>query len=271
MRGTSAASLATVQAGFEPVLRQAKRNAAMLGGQLFTVVDALTASGSLRRALSDPSRSGDDKAGLVRALLSSGADKRVVHVVEELARQRWTSDMDLVDAAEEMAADAVLASAQAAGTLQTVEEEIFRFERVLIGQRELRRALTDRAAPPESRAALVASLLRGKAEPATVQLVSQAAFGPRGRTMAAMLGRMVRLSAQRRQLLVAAVTAATPLSSAQLERLSATLERAYGRAVQISVAVDPRVIGGMKVQVGEHVVDSTTLGRLEDVRRRLAG
>ena len=150
-------------------------------------------------------------------------------------------------------------------------QEIFRFERVLIGQRELRRALTDRAAPPESRAALVASLLQGKAEPATVQLVSQAAFGPRGRTMAAMLGRMVRLSAQRRQLLVAAVTAATPLSSAQLERLSATLERAYGRAVQISVAVDPRVIGGMKVQVGEHVVDSTTLGRLEDVRRRLAG
>ena len=271
MRGTSAASLATVQAGFEPVLRTAKRNAALLGGQLFAVVDALTSSGSLRRALSDPSRSGDDKAALVRGVLGSTADKRVVHVVEEFARSRWTSDADLIDAIEEVAADAVLASAQAAGTLQTVEEEIFRFERVLIGQRELRRALTDRSAPADSRATLVAALLKGKAEPSTVQLISRAAFAPRGRTMAAMLERMVRLAARRRELLVASVTAASPLSDAQRNRLEASLERAYGRAVQLSVAVDPRVIGGMKVQVGAHVVDSTTLGRLEDVRRRLAG
>jgi len=271
MRGTSAASLATVQAGFEPVLRAAKRNAALLGGQLFTVVDALTSSGSLRRALSDPARSGDDKAALVRGILGTAADKRVVHVVEEFARARWTSDADLIDGIEEVAADAVLASAQATGTLQTVEEEIFRFERVLVGQRELRRALTNLSAPGVSRAALAAGLLKGKAEPATVQLISRAAFAPRGRTMATMLERIVRLSARRRQLLVASVTAAAPLSDAQRDRLEATLERSYGRAIQLSVAVDPEVIGGMKVQVGAHVVDSTTLGRLEDVRRRLAG
>ena len=99
--------------------------------------------------------------------------------------------------------------------------------------------------------------------------------------MAAMIGRMLRLSARRRQMLVASVTAAAPLAPAQLDRLelapaqldrlASLLEGAYGRAVQISVAVDPRVIGGMKVQVGAHVVDSTLLGRLEDVRRRLAG
>ncbi len=271
MRGTSAASLATVQAGFEPVLRAAKRNAALLGGQLFSLVDALTSSGSLRRAMSDPARSGDDKAALVRAVLGTTADKRVVHVAEEFARVRWTSADDLVDAIEEVAADAVLASAQATGRLETVEEEIFRFERVLIGQRDLRRALTDRAAPAASRSTLVGTLLRGKVEPATVQLVSRAAFAPRGRTMSAMLGRMLRLSARRRQMLVASVTAAAPLSDAQHQRLASMLEIAYGRAVKISVVVDPLVIGGMKVQVGAHVVDSTLLGRLEDVRRRLAG
>ncbi len=271
MRGTSAASLATVQAGFEPVLRTAKRNAATLGGQLFAVVDALESSGSLRRALSDPSRSGDDKAALVRAVLGATADKRVVKVVEEIARARWTSERNLVDALEEMAADAVLASAQAAGTLEQVEDELFRFERVLVNQRELRRSLTDRSAPADSRATLARTVLQGNALPATVQLVERAAFAPRGRTMSMMLSIMLRLSARRRQLLVASVTAAAPISAAQRERLAATLERTYGRKVHVTVAVDPRVIGGMSVQVGPNVVDSTMIGRLEDVRRRLAG
>ncbi len=271
MRGTSAASLAAVQVGFEPALRAAKRNAATLGAQLFTVVDVLTSSGSLRRALSDPSRSGDDKAALVVNLLSAGADKRVVSVVSELARSRWTSEADLVDAVEELAADAVLASAQAAGTLEKVEGELFRFVRILVGQRELRRALVDLSAPPERREALVVTLLGKQTEPQTVQLLARAAHSPRGRTISAMLGRMGRLAARRRSVLIASVTSAAPLAPAQLERLSGILERTYGRAVQVTVAVDPSVLGGMSVQVGAQVVNSTVLSRIDDVRRRLAG
>ena len=271
MRGTSAASLATVQAGFEPVLRTAKKNAAMLGGQLFSVVDALESSGSLRRAVSDPSRSGDDKAALVRAVLGTSADTRVVAVVEAIARGRWTSESNLVDAIEEMAADAVLASAEAAGVLEQAEDELFRFERVLVGQRELRRALTDRSAPAESRATLARTVLTGVALAATVQLVERAALAPRGRTMSMMISIMLRLSARRRRQLVASVTAAAPLSIDQRERLVATLERTYGRPVQITVAIDPRVLGGMSVQVGAQMVDSTVLSRIDDLRRRLAG
>ncbi|MDO8108272.1 F0F1 ATP synthase subunit delta [Isoptericola sp. b441] len=270
MRGTSAASLEAVQEGFEPVLRSAEQQAAVLGAQLFAVVDALIASASLRRAMSDPARSGEDKAGLVRSLLGA-ADERTADVVAELARRRWSDDEDLVDAVEELAADAVLASAQDAGRLEVVEDELFRFERLLVSEREVRRALVDQGAPAESRAQLARSLLDGKVEPTTVQLVARAAFCPRGRTMVRMLRRLIRLAARRRQMLVASVTAATALSDAQRSRLAELLQRSYGSKVHLTVAVDPQVIGGLRIQVGSQVVDSTVLSRLDDVRRRLAG
>lgn len=271
MRGTSAASLDRVGAIFEPVLVAAGEDAATLGGQLFAVVDALDSSGSLRRALSDPSRSGDDKARLVAGLLKGKVDDRVADLVAGLARARWSAEQDLVEGLEVIAFDALLASAQARGELEQVEDELFRFERLLVGQRELRRALTDRAAAPANRAALVRRLLEGKVTPATLQAVERLAVAPRGRSVTAVLELVGRLAARRRQRLVAVVQVAAPPSLTQLDRLSGLLERVYGRPVQLNVSVDPQVIGGMRIQVGDEVVDSTVLARLDDARRRLAG
>ena len=118
MRSTSAASLVTVASAFEPILRAAGEDARMLGGQMFAVVDALDSSGSLRRAMTDPSRSADDKAALVTQMLSERVDERVVDVVSALARARWSAESDLTEALEQLAADAVLAGAQAAGRLE---------------------------------------------------------------------------------------------------------------------------------------------------------
>ena len=271
MRGSSGASLAAVKAAYEPVLRAAGADAATLGAQLFSVVDALDGSGSLRRAVSDPARSGQSKAALVATLLGDRVDSRVVDVVSALARARWSGEEDFTASVEELAADSVLASAQSAGTLEQVEDELFRFDRLLIGQRDLRRALTDRTVDSSRRSALVRTLLEGKVEPSTLQLVVRAAVAPRGRTMSGALGLLGRLAAQRRELLVAAVTCASPLTLAQMDRLRRILESAYGRSVQLNVSVDPEVVGGLRVQVGAEVVDSTVLSRLDDARRRLAG
>lgn len=271
MRGTSAASLRGVSTGFEPVLRAAGDQAATLGAQLHAVVDALDSSGSLRRALSDPSRDPAAKAGLVTGLLGGKVDDRVTEAVAALARARWSAESDLVEAVDELATDAVLASAQASGTLEQVEDELFRFERVLAGQRDLRRALTDRAAAAADRGALARRLLEGRVQPATLQLVERLAIAPRGRSVSAHLAAIGDLAARRRQRLVATVTVAAPPTTAQTDRLSGLLERAYGRAVQLNVSVDPEVVGGMRIQVGDEVVDSTVLARLDDARRRLAG
>lgn len=270
MRGASAASLEAVRAGFEPMLRTAGADASAVGAQLFAVTGDLVDNPGLRRAMSDPWRSGDDKAELARRVFGA-ADPRVLEVVTELARGRWSSDVDLVDAVEELAAHAVLASAEATGDLPTVEDELFRFDRMLIGQRELRRALVDRVATRPARAELARRLLDGKVHPATQQLIVQAAYRPRGRRMSPMLARMGKLAARRREMLVATVTAAAPLGEAQTERLRAMLERSYGRKVRLAVAVEPSLIGGLKVQVGSQVVDATVLARLDGVRRQLAG
>lgn len=271
MRGTSAASLAAVSREFAPELRAAGPRAAELGAQLFAVVDALDGSGSLRRALSDPSAAGDAKARLVQQLLGGKVDDRAVAIVSALARARWSEEEDLTEALEEVAFDAVLAAAQADGALERVEDELFRFDRLLMTERDLRRGLTDRAAPADRRGALVRSLLEGKVHPITLQLVERSAVAPRGRSIGASLALVGRLAARRRELLVAAVTSAAPITHGQVERLAALLERAYGRSLLLNISVDPSLVGGMRIQVGDEVVDSTVLSRLDDARRRLAG
>ncbi|WP_265521898.1 F0F1 ATP synthase subunit delta [Oerskovia flava] len=269
MRGTSGASLAAAQERFEPVLRSAGEESLALGQQLFTMTAALDGSATLRRSLADPSRTGEDKAALVAALLRDGFDERVVDLVSGLVRSRWSSDMDLVDATERLGVDAILASAESRGALERVEDELFRVSRALIGQREARRVLSDGSTAPARRAALVESVLAGRADPVTRVLAERATADLRGRRFVATLGWFGDIAAERRKRLVAAVTTGSMLSTAQLERLSGLLERAYGRAVQLNVTVDPAVIGGLRIQVGPDVVDSTVLSRLADARRRL--
>jgi F-type H+-transporting ATPase subunit delta len=269
MRGTSLASLTAAQERFAPVLTAAGKQAADLGEQLFAVVDALDSSGSLRRTLSDPAIDADAKAGLVSAVLAR-SDERVVTAVSGLARSRWTSEDDLGDAVEQLGFDAVLASAEASNQLEQVEDELFRITRSLVGQREVRQALFDPRVPGDKRADLAENLLRGKVADATLAVARRAAASPRGRRFVATLGLVGELAAARRERLVASVTSGSELSQAQLDRLGALLQQEYGQDLQLNVTVDPEILGGLRIQVGADVVDSTVLARLADARRRLA-
>ncbi|PZR52051.1 F0F1 ATP synthase subunit delta [Xylanimonas oleitrophica] len=270
MRGTSGASLAAAQERFEPVLRDAGEGALALGEQLFAVVGALDSSGALRRTLSDPSLPGEAKAGVVGQVLA-GFDGRVVDLVSGLVRSRWSADKDLTDAVERLGVDAVLASAEARDALPTVEDELFRVTRALQGQREARQVLSDPTTAAERRAAVVDALLAGKSDPVTLVLARRATTSLRGRRFVASLLAVGDAIAERRRRLVAVVTTATVLTQEQTDRLGALLERSYGRAVQLNVTVDPAVVGGLRIQVGADVVDSTVLSRLAGARRRLAG
>ncbi|MGW2094059.1 F0F1 ATP synthase subunit delta [Promicromonospora sukumoe] len=270
MRGSSGASLTAAQERFEPVLRAAGADALTLGEQLLTLVSALDGSAALRRSLADPSRDGEAKAGLVANLLG-GFDGRVVDLVSGLARARWSGDADFTDAVERLGLDAVLASAEARGTLETVEDELFRISRTLVGQREARQALSDATTAPERRVALVDALVGGKVDTATQRLAQRATSALRGRRFVQTIGWFGEVAAERRKRLVAAVTSATVLTREQEQRLGALLERSYGRPVQLNVTVDPAVVGGLRIQVGADVVDSTVLSRLADAQRRLAG
>jgi F-type H+-transporting ATPase subunit delta len=271
MRGTSGASLAAARERLEPVLRAAGEGSLALGEQLFTVVDALDSSAALRRTLSDPSLPAEAKAGVAGQVLAGGFDPRVVELVRALAASRWSADRDLADAVEQLALTAVIAAAEARGTLEQVEDEIFRITRSLQGQREARQVLSDPTTKAERRVAVVDALLVGKADPITVVLARRATSALRGRRFVRTLLAVGNVIAERRSLLVATVTSAIELTAAQRDRLASLLEQAYGQTVELYVTIDPSVVGGLRIQVGPDVVDNTVLSRLADARRRLAG
>ena len=270
MKGTSQNARDAALRAFDPVAAAAGKDATMLARELFAVVDVLDGSGSLRRALTDPSRPADDKATLVDHLFAS-FDERVRTVVADLVRARWSDEADLAESIEDAGSLALLAQAEADGTLQQVEEELFRVERELMAHRSLLTALGDRSSDAAHRLAVVRDVVGSKVGPTTLALLERKVAAPRNTRLLNAVRELVHHAAQRRERLVARVTAAVELSAAQRTRLAGLLKEAYGHEIQVNVAVDPEVLGGIKVQVGSEVVDGTIVSRLADARRRLVG
>ena len=237
--------------------------------ELLSVADVLRRDPRLRRALSDPARSGDDRAGLLGSLIGGKVGEETLALTKTLVSGRWPAATELLDATERLGAEALLASADRAGDLAEVEDELFRFGQVVDGDPALSGALSDVVAPAEQRAELVKALLEGKARPATVRLVEVALGGFGGRSFTAALTRMVEMSAERRDRQVAYVTVAAPLSDDEERRLGAKLSELYGREVTVKQTVDPQVLGGMSVLVGADLYDGTVQRRLNDTRKAL--
>ena len=271
MQGSSRASLASGEERLEALLGAPDVDRAAVADGLFAVAALLDGSGSLRRALTDPSQDGSAKAGLATRLLEGRLPGGVVDLVAGLARSRWSRARDLADAIEELAVTSVVAAAEAEGRLDRVEDELFRFGRTVEATPQLRSALSDGTASAERKTQLVEQLLAEKVAPETLRLVRQGVVEPRGLNLESALTRYGQVAARRREQLVARVIVALPLDEAHRERLSQALQRMYGRRVHLNVDVDPEVLGGIRVEIGDEVLDGTVGRRLDDARRRLAG
>jgi F-type H+-transporting ATPase subunit delta len=159
--------------------------------------------------------------------------------------------------------------ARAEGTLDEVEDELFRFARSYESSDELRNALSDDQIPPGKRQAIVEDLLGGRATPTTVQLVSMVVGSGRSRELPAIIDRMVERAAESKDLALAEVRSAVPLSADQQDRLKAALANATGKTVELKVIVDPSVLGGLVATVGDKVIDDTVRSRLDQLKSRL--
>lgn len=93
---------------------------------------------------------------------------------------------------------------------------------------------------------------------------------PRGRSLEAGLESLSKLAAERRDRMVAVVTSAVPLSDPQKQRLGAALAKLYGRQMHLNLDVDPEVLGGIRVLVGDEVINGSIADRIEDAGRRMA-
>jgi F-type H+-transporting ATPase subunit delta len=268
MRGSSRAAAATSRDAFTGALA-AGADRSRLAEELFAVVGVLDGNATLRRAVADPSREGSDKAALAERLFTGKVSAETLVVLKGVIAQRWSSERDLTDTIEAYAVEAVVAEAESADRDGRVEDELFRFERIVAADSALRGALTDQTAPADSRGALVDSLLEGKAAPETLTLARQAVVAPRGRRFDRTIEAYLDTAARRREQQTAIVTSAVPLTDDDRTRIATGLSAIYGGTVHVNTVVDPRVMGGVKIEIGDEVIDGTVIRKLDAARRAM--
>jgi F-type H+-transporting ATPase subunit delta len=166
-------------------------------------------------------------------------------------------------------AQALLDIVKAEGHLTEVEDELFRFSRIIAGNDELRMALANPGMPVDRRAAIVDELLEGRTLALTRAIAAFIVGAGRGHDFPAIVQRFVELSASSRDKVVAEVRTATPLDDASTQKLADALSRATGKQVEVKVAVDPSVMGGLVVEMGDTVMDGTVRHRLEQLKEML--
>lgn len=271
MRGPSRASLSAAKDRLAAALAgTTPAEASQVGDELFAVLDLLDREPGLRRSLSDPSLDRSARIGLAQALFTGKISATTLDLITVTAGLRWSEPADLTDAIEELAVFATAEAADGLGLLDELEDELFRFARIVEGNPGLRAALSNQFVPPEGRASLVTALVSGKASAPGLRLITQAAAHPRGRSLDVGLEHYAHLAAALRERLVAEVHVVTPLTEEQRGRLAAALVSAYGHDVHLNVVLDPDLIGGITVRIGDELINGSVASRLAELRRQLA-
>lgn len=269
MRGASADSLATLTEALGAAV-DGGADADRLAEELFAVSRILREEPGLRRTATDVSIPAEAKAELVRSIFGDKLDEASLDLAAKAVGLRWAGTRDLGDSLEYLGVVAVVKGADAADQGDLLEDELFAFGRLVTENPELRDALSDPVRSPAEKRTLLQSLLEGKVTAATLRLAEQATSGLH-RTVTAAIEEYQKVAAQNRNRVVATVRVAHRLSDDELERLKSTLAEQYEKAVHMNVVVEPALIGGLKVEIGDDVIDGSVATRLDEARRRLAG
>jgi F-type H+-transporting ATPase subunit delta len=257
------------QGAVDAVLTDLGTVPAGLSDELFAIADALGGSAQLRRAVTEPSFPVEDRRAVAQQLFGGKVSAAAVSVLDAAIAQNWRSGLALVTAMDRQGVRAELLTAEQAGTLDEVEHTLFRFGRIVDSEHELRTTLADRNAPLEARVALVTRLLDGKVPPQT-EALARRAVAAGDHTFDVTLESYLELSAALRRRSLATVVVAHPLTSDQEARLEAALTAQMKRPVNLMVVIDPNLVGGVKVEIGDEIIDGSMAGRFEAARRLLS-
>ncbi|WP_141013912.1 F0F1 ATP synthase subunit delta [Nocardioides sambongensis] len=238
-----------------------------VGRDLYALAQSLRAEGAVRRFVTDQSAPLPARQGLVTEVFGPKVGPEARDLLVAAVGHRWTRTRDLADALEHLS---VVALVRSADDVDRLVDELFAVRGTVNNHPDLRNALSDPARSATDKESLLDDLLGGKALPATVALTKQA-LGGSYRTVVAALEDYEKTAAAVQGERVATVTVARALSEADEQRLGGALSRQYGRPVHLNVVVDPAVIGGLRVEIGDDVIDGTVLSRLDDARRKIAG
>lgn len=271
MRGASRQALAEARQGLDARLSGATQpDVAAAADELLSVSRLFSREKSLARSLADPGTEAAARVNLLTSLLQQRIGAIAFDTLRTVVGLRWSTSRDLVDGVELLGAQAAFERAARTGSLDEVEDELFRFARIVERAPGLSTALADPGVDGERKRELVHSLLADKASPVTTQLAESVITSLRGRTPSRAMDELASEAALRRRREIAIVRVASPLDDETKERLAAALGRALGHEVRLQVEVDPAIVGGIVVQVGDEVFDGSMSRRLAQARRGLA-
>jgi F-type H+-transporting ATPase subunit delta len=264
LRGASAEA----QAELTSELESSKGDAGKLAEELFGVAAVLRREPALRRIATDASIEPDAKAALADNVFGDALGDKALSLVKSAVQRRWTVSHDLADVIEELGVLAAVRSAGEDGG--KISDELFDVRRIVDQTPGLRTALSDPSRPPTAKSELLRSLFGAKLLPATMLLVEQAAAGTHGAIDGALEGYQ-HTAAHANGEQIATVHTARELSDDERGRLADALGEQYDTAIHLQVVLDPEVVGGLRVEIGDDVIDGTVASRLEDAQRKLAG
>ncbi len=251
--------------------RVSAKTLAELADELYAVAGVLVAQPRLRRTVGDPATAAQRRTDLVEQLFADKVAKQTLEIVKAAASERWSSPWDLTDAIEGSGDNALFAAAEKDHSFDTVEDELFRFERILENEGETTALLDEVAVDPSRRIGLLDSLVKDKVSAATLALLHHAVVSPRKRSIVLAIDDLLENAAKRKERTVARVISAVELSDAQVQRLTAALRDIYDREISVRTAIDPDVRGGLVVRVGDEVIDGSVATRLATARSALTG
>lgn len=267
LRGASAEALAALTERLDDAIGTQKA-AATLGDELFTVSQLVRGEAGLRRFATDAALPAEAKQGMVQQVFSGRVGDTTLELLTDAVGRRWTLSRDLADVLERLSEIAVVRSAGAKADQLT--DELFELSGIIDANPRFRSALSDPARSVEDKSTLLGSLLDAKALPATVTLAKQSLAGTY-HTITAALATYRDVAAKSKDEVVATARVARPMSAADQKRLAELLGSQYDTTVHLNVIVDPDVLGGVRVEIGDEVIDGTIASRLDDARRRLVG
>ncbi|MDH6197423.1 ATP synthase F0 subunit b/ATP synthase F1 delta subunit [Mycobacterium frederiksbergense] len=265
LRAASRESLAVVVGKFDSVAAGLDANGlTTLSDELASVAKLLLSESVLAKHLAEPTDNAASKVQLVERLLSGKVGDTAMDVLRTAVSQRWSTESNLVDAIEHTARLALLKRAEVAGEVDEVEDQLFRFGRVLDAEPRLSALLSDYTAPADGRVALLDKVLARNTgvNGTAAALLTQTVSLLRGERADEAVIDLAELAVARRGEVVAHVTAAADLTEAQRTRLSEVLTRIYGHPVSVQLHVDPELLGGLSITVGDEVIDGSISSRL---------
>jgi ATP synthase F0 subunit b/ATP synthase F1 delta subunit len=273
MRSASRVALADVSDRFSTIAKSLDNEGlSTVSAELVSVAKMLERELVVTRYLTLPADDAAPRVRLIERLVSGKVSDATLDVLRAAVSQRWSANSDLVDAIEHVSRQALLEVAEREDQVDEIEDQLFRFSRILDAQPRLAILLGEYRAPAEGRIALLRKVLdssSGSVNKIAAALLSQTVELLRGEPTEDAMKFLAEVAVARRGEVVAQVGAAAELSDAQRTRLTEVLSRIYGHPVTVQLQIDEALLGGLLIAVGDEVVDGTLSSRLAAAEAQL--